>query len=661
LISLDAIAKSYSGRALFDGVSLRLVPGDRAGIVGPNGAGKSTLLAILTGAEPADHGVVSRARGLTLGHLPQEILAAPDATVIGTALRPGEHLTALETELRELPDALEHATERAEQERLAERLAEVHAEYDRLGGNHREVRARRILAGLGFRPGDEERPLRTFSGGYVMRAELARLLIDLPDVLLLDEPTNHLDLESVLWLQDFLGAYRGTLVLISHDRAFLSATTTSIVEVEGGNVTRYAGNYESYVRERTERRAQVEAAAKNQERRIKETERFIERFRSKATKARQVQSRIKALEKEERITVTREGPRVRFRFPQPERTSELALELSSVAKAYGELAVYTALDFQLRRGEKTVLVGPNGAGKSTLLKLLAGALDPDAGERRLGLRVSTGYYTQHRQDMLDLERTVLENAMGAAREQGETFVRTMLGAFLFHGDDVKKRAAVLSGGEKSRLALAMMLLDPPTVLLMDEPTIHLDMASVDALIAALNEFEGALCFVSHDVHFIRHVARKVVRVETGVATEYPGDWAYYSWKRGVASAHPAAADASSPDVAAAPAPATDLERSARGQRAERRRVAEARQALARRTRGLREEIATLEGAIEEFEREKAGLAGDLADPETYKRPGSEVADLQRRYAEVEKALAEHTDRWMEAQERLEGELAADDD
>ncbi|MCX7034425.1 MAG: ATP-binding cassette domain-containing protein, partial [Arenimonas sp.] len=248
--------------------------------------------------------------------------------MIGTALRPGEHLIALESELHELPLALERATEHAEQERLAARLAEVHEEYDRLGGNHREVRARRILAGLGFRPGDEERPLRTFSGGYVMRAELARLLIDLPDVLLLDEPTNHLDLESVLWLQDFLGSYRGTLVLISHDRAFLSATTTSIVEVDGGQVTRYSGNYESYVRERAERRAQVEAAAKNQERRIKETERFIERFRSKATKARQVQSRIKALEKEERITVAKEGPKVRFHFPQPERTSELALELT---------------------------------------------------------------------------------------------------------------------------------------------------------------------------------------------------------------------------------------------------------------------------------------------------------------------------------------------
>ena len=251
----------------------------------------------------------------------------------------------------------------------------MHAEYERLGGNAREVRARRILAGLGFRTGDEERPLRTFSGGYVMRAELARLLIDMPDVLLLDEPTNHLDLESVLWLQGFLGAYRGTLVLISHDRAFLSATTTSIVEVEAGQVTRYAGNYEAYVRERDERRVQIEAAAKNQDRRIRETERFIERFRYKSSKARQVQSRIKALEKEDRITVAKDGPRVRFRFPQPERTSELALELSSVAQSYGETQVYRALDFQLRRGEKTVLVGPNGAGKSTLLKLLAGALD----------------------------------------------------------------------------------------------------------------------------------------------------------------------------------------------------------------------------------------------------------------------------------------------
>jgi ATP-binding cassette subfamily F protein 3 len=655
MISLDGVSKGFAGQVLFEDVSLRLVAGDRAGIVGPNGAGKSTLLALLLGKEQPDRGVVSRARGLSLGHLPQEILATPDASVIETALRPGEHLLALEDELATLPERLAAATDHDEQERLGARLADVHAEYDRLGGNHREVRARRILAGLGFRPGEEERPLRSFSGGYVMRAELARLLIDLPDVLLLDEPTNHLDLESVLWLQDFLGAYRGTLVLISHDRAFLSATTTSIVEVEGQRVTRYAGNYEAYVRERDERRAQLEAAAKNQERRLRETERFIERFRYKASKARQVQSRIKALEKEERIAVAKDGPRVRFRFPQPERTSELALELEGVAKSYGATRVYERLDFQLRRGDKTVLVGPNGAGKSTLLKLLAGALEPDAGERRLGLRVSVGYYTQHRHDMLDLERTVLENALGAARDQGETVVRSLLGAFLFRGDDVKKKAAVLSGGEKSRLALAMILLVPPTVLLMDEPTIHLDMASVDALIAALQAYEGALCFVSHDVHFIRQIARRVVRVEDGRVTEYPGDWEYYSWKRArgeAADAQPAG-DLAGVATSAPPVGAGGAERSARGAKLERRRAAEARQALARRTRGMREEIRALEEELEQLEREKAGLAGDLADPATYQRAGREVAELQRRYAETERILAERTERWLELHEQLE--------
>ncbi|MEW6270981.1 MAG: ABC-F family ATP-binding cassette domain-containing protein [Thermodesulfobacteriota bacterium] len=660
MISFDGVDKGFAGQVLFEDVSLRLVAGERAGIVGPNGAGKSTLLALLLGKEQPDRGVVSRARGLSLGHLPQEILATPDATVIGTALRPGEHLLALEEELATLPEELAAATDHAEQERLAARLADVHAEYDRLGGNAREVRARRILAGLGFRPGDEERPLRSFSGGYVMRAELARLLIDLPDVLLLDEPTNHLDLESVLWLQDFLAAYRGTLVLISHDRAFLSATTTSIVEVENGRVTRYPAGYETYVREREERRAQLEAAAKNQERRLRETERFIERFRYKSSKARQVQSRVKALEKEERIVVAKDGPRVRFRFPQPERTSELALELARVAKSYGATRVYEQLDFQLRRGDKTVLVGPNGAGKSTLLKLLAGAIEPDAGERRLGLRVSVGYYTQHRHDMLDLERTVLENAMGVARDQGETVVRSLLGAFLFRGDDVKKKAAVLSGGEKSRLALAMILLDPPTVLLMDEPTIHLDMASVDALIVALQAYEGALCFVSHDVHFIRQIARRVVRVEGGVVTDYPGDWDYYCWKR--ANGGPSserASDGGAASAAAADADPLEPERSARGERLERRRAAEARQALARRTRGIRDEIRTLEEEIEELEREKAGLAGDLADPATYQRAGRDVAELQRRYAEVERTLGERTERWLELQEQLEAAQVAD--
>jgi ATP-binding cassette subfamily F protein 3 len=442
---------------------------------------------------------------------------------------------------------------------------------------------------------------------------------------------------------------RSTLVVISHDRAFLDATIGSILEVERCRLTRYAGSYGDYVRERAERRAQLEAAAKAQERRIRQTERFIERFRAKNTKATQVQSRIKALEREERIEVAPESARVHLRFPQPERTSDVAIELEGVRYGYGDEIVYEALDFRLGRGEKTVLVGPNGAGKSTLLKLLAGVLEPREGERALGLRATIGYYAQHRHDLLDLDRSVLENARAAAPAQSETFVRTLLGSFLFRGDDVFKPASVLSGGEKSRLALARILLNPPSVLLMDEPTTHLDIPSVDALIVALREYEGALCFVSHDVHFIRRLAARVVRIDPGRVTEYPGDWDYYLWKR----EHEA--EAGPDDGPEADAAEAAGERSGRGRRAERRRAAEARNEIARRTGPLRRELADLEREIAALEGEKAHLEGRLGDPASYEDPAFDPAETQRRHAEVARTFEARMDRWVEVQGALETE------
>lgn len=649
MISLDNVSKSFGARTLLTGATLTLGPGERVGIVGPNGAGKSTLLSLLLGYEQPDEGAVRRSKGLTLGHLPQEILTAPEQTVIETATRPSETLAACIHEIEQLPDEIHRATTDAEREALSTRLAEAHTAFAEAGGHDRESRARRILAGLGFRAGEEERRLGTFSGGYVMRAELARLLLELPDVLLLDEPTNHLDLESVLWLQGFLSQARSTLLIISHDRAFLDATIQSIIEVDRTQLTRYVGTYEDYVRERAARREQLEAAAKAQDRRIKQTERFIERFRSKATKATQVQSRIKALEKEERIEIRSESARVHLRFPQPERTSDIALQLEGVRFGYADETIYESLDFRLERGEKTVLVGPNGAGKSTLLKLLGGVLEPAAGERKPGLRATIGYYAQHRQDLLELDKTVLENARAAAPDQTETFIRTMLGSFLFSGDDVFKTTSVLSGGEKSRLALAKILLAPPSVLLMDEPTTHLDIPSVDALIQALDDYEGSLCFVSHDVHFIRRLARRVVRIEPGRVTDYPGDWAYYSWKHGQEVA--AAEAAARPDASAGEAAAG--ERSGRGRRAEKRAAAEARADLARKTRPLRAELASLEADIERLETEKTELEQQLAAPESYENPDFDVTGAQRRHAEVAKDLTARMDRWVEVQDALE--------
>jgi ATP-binding cassette subfamily F protein 3 len=588
-----------------------------------------------------------------VGHLTQEVLPTPHATVLATALRPSSRLEKLERELAVLPGLLERAEDAAEQERLAARLAELHALHAELAGNRREARAHRVLAGLGFRPSDAGRPLSAFSGGFVMRAELARLLVESPDLLLLDEPTNHLDLESVLWLQGFLAGSRSALMTVSHDRAFLNATADAIIEVERRKVTRYAGSFDAYVREKAARKRQLEAAAEAQARRIRETERFIERFRAKASKASQAQSRIKALAREERIEVEREGARVRFRFPQPPRTSAEVLALAGVAKSYGSEPVYESVDFTLRRGDKTVLVGPNGAGKSTLLKLLAGVLPPDAGRVVTGLRVSIGYYTQHRQDMLDLGRTVLENAKAAAGQQSETFVRTLLGAFLLRGDDVEKPAAVLSGGEKSRLALARILLDPPSVLLMDEPTIHLDMASVDALIRALQAYEGALCFISHDVHFIRAIARRVVRIESGRLVEFSGDWDYYLWKR---------AQTDDPEtIGAGLPPPPAAERSAPSRREERRRAAEARADLARRTRGLKRQIEDLEARIDDLERQKAGLEADFANPSSYQSAIYDPVAARQRHGETARELAAAYERWTELQARLETALGEPED
>jgi ATP-binding cassette, subfamily F, member 3 len=673
MISLDNVSKGFAGRVLFSGVSLRVAGGDRVGIVGANGAGKSTLLALIRGAEEPDSGSVSRARNVDIQHLSQQIVAPAGATVLETVLRPSERLAAVEADLALAHEAFARAHDDGEKARVAGRLADLHSLHHELSGRDREARAKRVLAGLGFRPGDEHRPLESFSGGYVMRAELARLLTDLPDLLLLDEPTNHLDLESVLWLQGFLVRCPASLMVVSHDRGFLQAVATAIVEVESGRVRRYPGDYDAYVRQSELDREQLEAQAREQERRFRETERFIDRFRYKASKARQVQSRVKALAREERIVLARDRRPVRIRFPQPERTSDPVLELIGAAKSYGDHPVYNAVDFVLRRGEKTVLVGPNGAGKSTLLKLLAGALALDAGHRRVGHNVTVGYYTQHREEMLDPGRTVLENALARARGQTETVVRSLLGAFLFPGDEVKKSVSVLSGGEKSRLALALILLDPPSVMLMDEPTIHLDVPSVDALIAALVDFEGALCFVSHDVHFIRSVARRVVRVEAGSATDYPGDWEYYCWRRATGGASTAAGGDPTgplPSGAGAPegggrtpprgappssaVPGSAPERSGRGQRLERRMAAEARAALARRLRPLRERLRHLEAEIEDLELEKAGIEADLADPATYAEVGvRDLPSLNRRHADVGRDLALAMDAWLETAGSIE--------
>jgi ATP-binding cassette subfamily F protein 3 len=525
VIQLESIAKGYGGQTLFTELSWSITSGERIGLVGPNGAGKTTLCRILAGVEEPDEGVVSRARGTTVGYLAQEVSVDGEQSVLAEALSGFEEVWALEREMEQVAAALSAAP--LDAEALTARYGDLQHRFEALGGYRLETEAKTILGGLGFRPPDITRPVTEFSGGWRMRVALARLLLLRPSLLLLDEPTNHLDLESLAWLESFLADYDGTVVVVSHDRYFLNRMVTSIADLTPAGLVVYPGDYDDFLVEREARRELLEAQARNQAKRIAEIERFIERFRYKATKARQVQSRIKMLDRIERIDVGPEARHIRLAFPQPPRTGRRVASLVRVAKAYGDNVVYRAVDFDVERGEKVALVGVNGAGKSTLLKILAGALAFDAGDRVLGTHVAVHYYAQHQLDALDVSRTMLEELEAAAPALGQTRLRTILGAFLFSGDAVEKKISVLSGGEKARVALAKMLVQPAALLCLDEPTNHLDLASREVLEEALAAFPGTIVFISHDRYFINRIATRIVHVDHGVLTSYLGGYDDY--------------------------------------------------------------------------------------------------------------------------------------
>ncbi len=549
MIALESVSKGYGGQSLLLDCSWRVGRGERIGLVGPNGAGKTTLCRILAGVEEPDAGRVHLDSGVTVGYLPQEVAGGATRTVLAEALSGFDRVWELEGELERLAEAMARPDA---DPTLTERYGEVQHRFEALGGYRLEAEAKMILGGLGFVPAGLHRPLGEFSGGWRMRAALARLLLLRPDLLLLDEPTNHLDLESLGWLENFLASYDGTVVIVSHDRYFLNRMVTSIADLVGGTVDLYPGDYDHYLVEREARRALTEARARNQAKRVEEIERFIERFRYKASKARQVQSRIKMLEKVERIEVESAARHIHFKFPQPPRTGRVVQRLVGVHKAYGDNVVYAGVDFTAERAERIALVGINGAGKSTLLKMLAGVLPFEAGERALGAHVEVHYYAQHQLDALDPAHTVLEEIEAAAPEATHTRLRTILGSFLFSGDTVDKRVAVLSGGEKARLALAKMLVRPAALLCMDEPTNHLDLASKEVLEQALGGFTGTIVFISHDRYFINRIATRVVDVDRGRLTDYLGDYDdYLAAKAGTA----ASAASPAPPAPVVPAPA----------------------------------------------------------------------------------------------------------
>jgi ATP-binding cassette subfamily F protein 3 len=653
MLTLAGIRKVYGERVLFADATLQVNREDRIGLVGPNGAGKTTLFSIILGEESADGGDVIFQRGVRVGYLPQENAPAGDETVIelATAISP-EYL-----KLRRILKAWEadHPVEAAHAEEIHD---DVHDRFNELGGYRFEAKARQILAGLGFREQDMDRPAREMSGGWVMRAHLARLLTQEPDLLLLDEPTNHLDLEALLWFQGYLKGYPGGIVLISHDREFLNQLVGSIVEIRQSRLIRYRGTYDDYLDQREAHEQQLVAAFKHQEREIARLMEFVNRFRAKNTKATQAQSKLKQIERMEKVEApTAENRKLDFQFPQPQRGGQRAISLKGVDFAYDERnTVYRGLEFQAERGQRIVLVGPNGAGKSTLLKLLAGVLSPQSGERVLGHNVTAGYFSQYRVDMLHLDRTVLEEALDTPQRVTEQFVRTLLGCFLFRGDDVFKKVEVLSGGEKSRLALVKLLLDPPNLLLMDEPTTHLDMSSIDALAFALDQFEGTLIFISHDVYFIRALANHVVHVQSGRLTYYPGGYQYYLDKTRAVSEREALTSGNNPggggksgifssQDAGEP---RDSQGSRRGQK---RQAAELRQEKYRARKAQQEKVRQIEEEIQDLETRQSELVAALEQPETYEKTGKAM-EVNRELSAVQERLQKLAPEWEAEATRL---------
>ena len=631
MLTASGLSKSYGGRSLFENASLQINRGDRIGLIGANGAGKSTLFSLILKEASPDEGTVALERSVSIGFLPQESAPSGDETVLELATNISPAMEEIRRQLRE------HSDEDPVHHEAMARFAE-------LDGHSLEVKAKRILSGLAFRDGDVGKPARTLSGGWIMRAHLARLLVMEPDILMLDEPTNHLDLESLGWFQTYLSKYQGAILAISHDREFLNAICVGILEIRNRKLNRYRGNYDDYLAQKAAREEQQWAAYKNQQREIAELQRFIDRFRAKASKASQAQDRIKQLARMERIEPPeRDDATVSFSFPQPKRGGQRVITLEGVRQSYGSHVVYERLDLEVERGQRTVLVGPTGAGKSTLLKILAGMLPLEAGSVTPGHNLSIGYFAQHRTEMLDVKRTVLAEAMQTQTPVPEQTVRTMLGSFLFRGDDVFKPVGVLSGGEKSRLALVKLLLNPPNFLLLDEPTTHLDMPSIDALIGALRQYEGTLFFVSHDVHFIRALASSVLHISAGKLTPYAGDYQYYLDKSGSRSEREAliAPGDYRPEAASDVAETPRIKMGLKEIKEQRRAEAEARKAANKAARDAAAGLKSAEEEITTLESRQRELVEELEDPESFKNGRAfnlnrELADLQERLAKVMK-------------------------
>jgi len=634
LVNIANLSFTITGRELFHQINIQVDPGDRIGLVGPNGAGKTTLLRLLNGEVSPDSGEISIGKGIRIGYLPQDVYETLSGPLLQFLLDSIPSRKDLQREMEEVEHTLKDQLLQEDQSRKAARLAEIHQQLSDLDSLYPQHVAEKILVGLGFQRDDSSQPLSSFSGGWKMRAALASLLYQDPDMLLLDEPTNHLDFPSVRWLEGFLQGFRGAMILICHDKDFLNRQIRRTISFEPEGIRFYTGNYDLYLKTREEEKRVLEARARNQEQKVKEAERFIERFRAKASKARQAQSKIKLLKKMDLVKKQEKRKTINFSFPQVPRSGRDVLTVQGVSKSFGPKALYEDLLLRVMRGDRIAMIGPNGAGKTTLLRMIAGEIRPDEGQIILGHGVTLSYYAQHLSEMLDPRKTILEEVYAAIPHESVSFVRGICGAFLFSGEDVDKAIGVLSGGEKARVSLAKILVKPGNLMVMDEPTNHLDIVSSEILIDALGEYGGTLLFVSHNLSFVNRLATKIWDIRDGTIVEYPGTLSEYERRLSLEDEA----------IAAEPLSTTGTSESLQNRKTMRKEKAERRSVIATMLKPIQEKLAELEQRIDDLETRKQELEKSLADPEVFKDK-VKCVPLLNEYDQVRKKVDVLMARW----------------
>jgi ATP-binding cassette subfamily F protein 3 len=656
MITLYQVHKFYGQQDVLKGVSLHIGPGQRLGLVGHNGAGKSTLLSIIKGEIEPDQGQVFRARGLRMGYLPQDLLQLSGQTVLELAMDTGHNLEEVEQELTWVHEELAQAPDSAQTKELLERQGRLQSTFEDLGGYDLESRAAKVLQGLGFKLEQLARDVSTLSGGWLMRAALARLILSAPDVLLLDEPTNHLDMESLLWLENHLAASPSSLLLVSHDRVFLDKAVKQIIELSQGQLTLYGGNYSDYEAQSLNRMQARQAAYTAQQNRIRQISGFVERNRARKSTAKRAQSRLKELENMELISAPETADLLELKMPQGEPSAKVVVELVNASLSYGLRPVYQKLNFILQRGERLALLGRNGAGKSSLLKMLTGQVELQEGRRLPGGRVRMGIFSQHALQDLNPENDVLGELSTVAGQLGVARLRTILGAFLFRGDEVFKKVKVLSGGERSRLVLAKLLINSPNALFMDEPTNHLDLPSRQVLEKALGQYQGTLVLISHDRHLINAAANKVIWVDQGRLSIFPGNYDDFEslWRQGAAAGPPAADSRLSSPAVSVPVPVPAALPPVMGSKKDagrKREEALARQAFYQKIKPLKDQLSAVEAELDLAQRELDTLLKAMNKPEN--RSGQEWQDFSIRHNQLKDRVENLSLRWEDLSLRLE--------